>query len=39
MYVIAPVFQALAERKPDLDTGVYAYARAHFDALAHLGRD
>jgi arginine:ornithine antiporter / lysine permease len=30
MYMIARVFQALAERKPDLDAGVYAYARAGF---------
>ena len=27
MYMLARVFQALAERKPDLDAGVYAYAR------------
>jgi arginine:ornithine antiporter/lysine permease len=30
MYTLARVFQALAERKPDLDAGVYAYARAGF---------
>jgi arginine:ornithine antiporter/lysine permease len=30
MYLLARVFQALAERKPDLDAGVYAYARAGF---------
>ncbi|MFO1413870.1 MAG: basic amino acid/polyamine antiporter [Burkholderiales bacterium] len=30
MYMLARVFQALAERKPDLDAGVYAYARAGF---------
>src|SRR5215470_12558674 len=30
MYALARVFQALAERKPDLDAGVYAYARAGF---------
>src|SRR5215510_8607238 len=30
MYTLARVFQALAERKPDLDAGVYAYAKAVF---------
>ena len=30
MYALARVFQSLAERKPDLDAGVYAYARAGF---------
>jgi arginine:ornithine antiporter/lysine permease len=30
MYALARVFQALAERKPDLDAGVYAYAKAGF---------
>ena len=30
MYTLARVFQTLAERKPDLDAGVYAYARAGF---------
>ena len=30
MYTLARVFQFLAERKPDLDAGVYAYARAGF---------
>jgi arginine:ornithine antiporter / lysine permease len=30
MYTLARVFQSLAERKPDLDAGVYAYARAGF---------
>ena len=30
MYLLARVFQSLAERKPDLDAGVYAYARAGF---------
>jgi len=30
MYLLARVFQALAERKPDLDAGVYAYAKAGF---------
>src|SRR3954452_960765 len=28
--MLALVFQALANRKPDLDAGVYAYARAGF---------
>jgi arginine:ornithine antiporter/lysine permease len=30
MYTLARVFQALAERKPDLDAGVYAYAKAGY---------
>jgi arginine:ornithine antiporter/lysine permease len=30
MYMLARVFQALAERKPDLDAGVYVYAKAGF---------
>ena len=30
MYMLARVFQALAERKPDIDAGVYAYAREGF---------
>jgi len=30
MYTLARVFQSLAERKPDLDAGVYAYARVYF---------
>jgi arginine:ornithine antiporter/lysine permease len=30
MYMLARVFQMLAERKPDLDAGVYAYAKAGF---------
>ena len=30
MYALARVFQALAERKPELDAGVFAYARAGF---------
>jgi len=34
MYMLARVFQALAERKPDLDAGVYAYARAGFGDYA-----
>ena len=34
MYMLARVFQALAERKPNLDAGVYAYARAGFGDYA-----
>jgi arginine:ornithine antiporter/lysine permease len=30
MYMLARVFQALAERRPDLDSGVFAYAKAGF---------
>ena len=30
MYMLAWVFQALAERKPDLDAGIFAYAKAGF---------
>lgn len=30
MYMLARVFQFLAERKPDLDAGVFAYAKAGF---------
>ena len=30
MYMLARVFQILAERKPHLDAGVYAYAKAGF---------
>lgn len=30
MLALALVFQALANRKPELDTGVYAYAKAGF---------
>ncbi len=30
MYMLARVFQSLAERKPDLDAGVFAYAKAGF---------
>jgi arginine:ornithine antiporter/lysine permease len=30
MYTLARMFQALAERKPNLDAGVYAYAKAGF---------
>jgi arginine:ornithine antiporter/lysine permease len=41
MYMLARVFQALAERKPDLDAGVYAYAKSGFgdytDFLSALG--
>lgn len=34
MYTLAHVFRVLAERKPDLDAGVYAYARAGFGDYA-----
>jgi len=30
MYMLARVFQALAERKPEIDAGVFAYAREGF---------
>src|SRR5215813_5974341 len=30
MYTLARVFQSLAKRKPELDAGVYAYAKAGF---------
>ncbi|WP_407158574.1 basic amino acid/polyamine antiporter [Bradyrhizobium sp. STM 3557] len=30
MYTLARVFQFLAERRPDIDAGVYAYAKAGF---------
>jgi arginine:ornithine antiporter / lysine permease len=30
MLMLALVFQTLAQRKPDLDAGVYAYAKAGF---------
>lgn len=30
MYMLARVFQSLAERRPDIDAGVYAYAREGF---------
>jgi len=30
MYTLARVFQALAERRPEIDAGVYAYAKAGF---------
>ena len=37
MYMLARVFQALAERKPDIDAGVFAYAKAGFgDYPGHL---
>ncbi|MBK9244541.1 MAG: amino acid permease [Burkholderiales bacterium] len=37
MYMLARVFQALAERKPKLDAGVFAYAKAGFgDYPGHL---
>jgi arginine:ornithine antiporter/lysine permease len=34
MYMLARVFQAMAERKPELDAGVYAYAKAGFGNYA-----
>jgi arginine:ornithine antiporter/lysine permease len=34
MYTLARVFRVLAERKPDLDAGVYAYAKAGFGHYA-----
>ncbi len=30
MYMLARVFQALAQRRPDIDAGVFAYAKAGF---------
>lgn len=30
MYMLVRVFQALAERKPDLDAGIFSYAKAGF---------
>ena len=30
MYMLARVFQSLAERRPDIDAGVFAYAKAGF---------
>src|SRR5262249_42754084 len=30
MYMLARVFQLLAERKPDLDAGIYVYAKTGF---------
>jgi arginine:ornithine antiporter / lysine permease len=37
MYMLARVFQALAERRPDIDAGVFAYAKAGFgDYPGHL---
>ncbi|WP_313296691.1 basic amino acid/polyamine antiporter [Diaphorobacter sp.] len=34
MFMLARVFQTLAERKPDLDAGVFAYAKAGFGDYA-----
>jgi arginine:ornithine antiporter/lysine permease len=34
MYMLARVFQSLAERRPDIDAGVYAYAREGFGDYA-----
>lgn len=34
MYMLARVFQSLAEKKPDLDAGVFAYAKAGFGDYA-----
>ncbi|BCG93461.1 basic amino acid/polyamine antiporter [Mesorhizobium sp. 131-2-1] len=34
MYTLARVFQVLAERKPDLDAGIFAYAKAGFGDYA-----
>lgn len=34
MLMLALVFEALATRRPDLDSGIYAYARASFGAYA-----
>jgi arginine:ornithine antiporter/lysine permease len=34
MYALARVFQALAQRRPELDAGVFAYARAGFGDYA-----
>jgi len=37
MYMLARVFQSLAERKPDIDAGVFAYAKEGFgDYPGHL---
>src|SRR5690606_39968710 len=30
MYMLARVFQALAEKRPDIDSGVFAYAKEGF---------
>jgi len=30
MYMLARVFQALAEKRPDIDSGIFAYAKAGF---------
>src|SRR5271165_4728896 len=38
MYMLARVFQALAEKRPDIDAGVFAYAKAGFgDYVGFLG--
>ncbi|KQW82253.1 basic amino acid/polyamine antiporter [Brevundimonas sp. Root1279] len=34
MYMLARVFQALAEKKPEIDSGVFAYAKAGFGDYA-----
>ena len=34
MYMLARVFQTLAEKRPDLDSGVFAYAKAGFGDYA-----
>jgi arginine:ornithine antiporter/lysine permease len=34
MFMLARVFQSVAERKPDLDSGVFAYAKAGFGNYA-----
>ena len=34
MYALATVFRVLAERKPELDAGIYAYAKAGFGHYA-----
>ena len=34
MYALAMVFRSLAERKPDLDAGIFAYAKAGFGDYA-----
>lgn len=37
MYALARVFQALSEKRPDLDSGVFAYAKAGFgDYMGYL---
>ena len=37
MLMLCFVFQTLANRKPDLDAGVYAYARAGFPRAPRFG--